>query len=187
MHIPIAYGVIDKDSGKELVPTAVYHLKGALGSISVDDPVDSNPVASLMRGFSAPIKLHGDAFWSDSDLAALAAFDTDIVAAWDAFNGLATRAVHEAYRHGGEVPGASDEEGKGGSPSTFSVLQECFLKVLLTDEKTSMEKAQTLALPSANALVFSFGDEKTRVDPQVGLLWSSMGLSGFHIGLGFAA
>lgn len=56
MHIPVSVGLLDKSTGEEVVPTKVLDLKQDTQSFIFDD-VTGDVVPSLMRGFSAPIKL----------------------------------------------------------------------------------------------------------------------------------
>jgi aminopeptidase N len=62
------------------------------GSVRVDfDNVGARPVPSLLRGFSAPVRLATDL--SSDDLAFLIAHDSDPVSRWDAGQELAVRAM----------------------------------------------------------------------------------------------
>ncbi|MBP9034036.1 MAG: aminopeptidase N [Pseudomonadales bacterium] len=65
--------------------------------------VGERPIPSLLRQFSAPVKLHLD--YSRDDLAALMQRDSDGVARWDAGQGLAVQVLQEqiAARRAGEA------------------------------------------------------------------------------------
>ena len=53
--------------------------------------VVSQPIPSLLRGFSAPVKVHYD--YTVDELASLIQYDTDPVARWDAGQTLMTSAL----------------------------------------------------------------------------------------------
>lgn len=95
-HIPIALGLLDENG--QAIPMQledeVAAFDGDTRVISfVEDKqtftfinVKSNPVPSILRGFSAPIKLHQDR--SNEELAFLMANDTDSFNRWDAGQNL---------------------------------------------------------------------------------------------------
>ena len=81
--IPIAVGLLDKDSGDEVVPTTVLQLKETTQTFDFPG-LKGEVVPSLLRNFSAPIKLvpvSGSV--DEDDLAFLAANDTDGLNRWD--------------------------------------------------------------------------------------------------------
>jgi aminopeptidase N len=90
-HIPVSVGLVGPD-GRDL-PLRLQGESAAAGTtrvLSLTQPsqvfrfVDSpaRPVPSLLRGFSAPVKLEFD--YTGEDLAFLAAHDSDPVNRWDA-------------------------------------------------------------------------------------------------------
>ena len=85
-HVPVAIGLIDR-KGKDLVPTRVLDLKEQTQNF-IFEGVSEHPLPSLMRGFSAPIRL--DAGYSDDDLVRLMAEDSDGFARCEAGQILAT-------------------------------------------------------------------------------------------------
>ncbi|OMO79568.1 Peptidase M1, alanine aminopeptidase/leukotriene A4 hydrolase [Corchorus capsularis] len=107
MFIPVAVGLLDS-SGKDIPLSSVYH-DGTLQSISSNNqPVFSTvlrltkkeeefvfsdiferPIPSLLRGYSAPIRLESDL--SDSDLFFLLAHDSDEFNRWEAGQLLARK------------------------------------------------------------------------------------------------
>jgi len=103
LHIPLRMGLIGRD-GTELA----LKLKGADDSHGQTDRVlnvtkgiqsfvftgiDAEPVPSLLRGFSAPVKLHFD--YSREDLLFLMTRDTDGFNRWDASQQLAVQVIEE--------------------------------------------------------------------------------------------
>lgn len=98
MHIPVAVGLLGPD-GNDLPlwlkgetgatgTTRVLHVRQAEQSFEFVD-VPTAPVPSLLRGFSAPVRLR--ASLSDTDLTFLLAHDGDPFNRWEAAQTLATR------------------------------------------------------------------------------------------------
>ncbi|GMH88628.1 hypothetical protein TrVE_jg3264 [Triparma verrucosa] len=96
-HIPVAFGVIDSETGAELVESQVLHFKEA--SKSFEFKLSSDPkgtaVPSVMRGFSAPVKIVSEASpaTQKTDLLTLAAYDTDGFNRWEAGQKLYAEAI----------------------------------------------------------------------------------------------
>ena len=103
--IPIAMGLLAVD-GAALTETTVLMLSEAEQHFIFDD-VPAAPVPSLLRGFSAPVKLSG---LSRERLALLAAQDTDPFVAWESGQQFATGVLLEmaAANRGGETPALDD-------------------------------------------------------------------------------
>ncbi|MEZ0225700.1 MAG: aminopeptidase N [Alphaproteobacteria bacterium] len=82
MHMPIAVGLLGK-SGKDLLPegTHVLQLKEKQQSFTFDN-IAEKPVPSILRGFSAPVKITTDQ--TEDDLLFLMANDSDGFNRWDA-------------------------------------------------------------------------------------------------------
>ena len=91
MHIPLAVGLLDK-AGQDLPlrlsgeavagrQTRVLNVRRASETFVFED-VPEEPVASLLRGFSAPVKLTRTR--PDAELAFLMAHDSDSFARWEA-------------------------------------------------------------------------------------------------------
>ncbi|XP_012471799.1 puromycin-sensitive aminopeptidase [Gossypium raimondii] len=107
MFIPVAVGLLDS-SGKDMTLSSVYH-NGTLQSVaSNNQPVLSTvlrvtkkeeefvfcdiferPIPSLLRGYSAPVRLESDL--SDSDLFFLLAHDSDEFNRWESGQVLARK------------------------------------------------------------------------------------------------
>lgn len=100
LHIPLAVGLVGPD-GQDLplilqgeaadiatVTTRVLDIKQAEQSI-VFTQISAEPVPSLLRGFSAPVKLEFD--WRDDQLAFLMGHDSDSFCRWEAGQALAQR------------------------------------------------------------------------------------------------
>ncbi len=97
-HIPFAMGLVGED-GRDLPlkledeteatqSTRVLSLRKAEERFVFTD-IPARPVPSLLRGFSAPVRLNYD--WSDNDLAFLMANDSDPFSRWEAGQTYAER------------------------------------------------------------------------------------------------
>ena len=102
MHIPLSVGLLD-GAGRDL-PLRLSGEANAGGTTRVLDvrtprdvfvfeDVPEKPVASLLRGFSAPVKL--EAPRSDDELTFLMAHDSDPFARWEAGQQLGARLILE--------------------------------------------------------------------------------------------
>ncbi len=100
LHIPVAAGLVGRD-GRDMplklagetepgAGTRVLHLREETQSFHFVD-VPSQPVPSLLRGFSAPVILEFD--YEDDELALLVARDSDPVNRWDAAQRSFARAM----------------------------------------------------------------------------------------------
>ena len=88
--IPVSYQVIDQVTGAVVVPETLFELSDESASIT-HDGIATNPVVSILRGLSAPVKLEMDR--SVDELVALARFDDDGVNRWDAIQELYMQAI----------------------------------------------------------------------------------------------
>ncbi|MGA0778619.1 MAG: aminopeptidase N [Gemmobacter sp.] len=100
LHIPVAVGLLGPN-GDEVVPTRVLELTEA-EQVFVFEGLAARPVASVLRGFSAPVVL--DHPMEDATRAFLLAHDTDPVNRWDAGRQLA-RAILGRMVTEGAAPG----------------------------------------------------------------------------------
>lgn len=87
--IPVNVGLIGAD-GRELAPTQTLVVTQAAETFTFAD-IASEPVPSILRGFSAPVILDHD--YSDAQLLTLLAHDTDPFNRWEAGQRLALRAA----------------------------------------------------------------------------------------------
>ena len=100
LMIPVTVGLLDRDGNElSLVLSGSDSVEEGSLTLVLDkesqsftfEEVDSEPVPSLLRGFSAPVKLEYD--YSDADLALLMANDSDTFVRWEAAQLLATNAI----------------------------------------------------------------------------------------------
>ncbi len=103
-HIPLALGLVDRRGHDlplqldgETMPggtTRVLELREAEQSFTFVN-VPCPPVPSLLRDFSAPVRL--DYPWTQDDLIFLVACDSDAFCRWEAANTCASRLLKELY------------------------------------------------------------------------------------------
>jgi aminopeptidase N len=158
MHIPVAVGLLDAE-GRDL-PLRLEGEPGPDGTtrlLSLREPaqtfrfvgVPTRPTPSLLRGFSAPVRLR--ARFSDEQLAFRMAHDADAFSRWDAGQQLATRVLLQRVddvRHG--RPLVCPEH-----------LTHAFARVLETSPHDPALAAEALVLPSESYLA----DEMEVADP----------------------
>ena len=149
MHIPIAVGLLDMATGEEVVSTTVLDLKEESQTFTFDG-LKGDVVPSLLRMFSAPIKLlpeSGDV--DEEDLAFLAARDTDGFNRWESGQKLFTSLIFQTL----------DDKV---SEKTTAYVSEAFGRAL-SDKKTTdfSIQAYTLILPSEGTLA----EDMEVVDP----------------------
>jgi aminopeptidase N len=90
--IPITIGLLSKITGKEILKSKVLVLKEKKETFVFENINESKPILSLLRNFSAPVKVIYDQ-QTDDDLAFLMSHDTDVFNRWDASNRLATKII----------------------------------------------------------------------------------------------
>jgi aminopeptidase N len=150
-HIPIAMGLIGSAGDLPL------HLKDAEPDFETADNthkvleltraeqtfvftrVQEQPVPSLLRGFSAPVKLHYD--YSSADLIVLMSRDSDGFNRWEASQQLGLRAIYRAME--------SHQQGK--SLANWQVepeLVDAYRSVLQDESLDQAMVAYMLSLPS---------------------------------------
>jgi len=121
------------------VTERVLVLDEAATTVSFVD-VPPGTVPSLLRGFSAPVKL--DAGWSEEDLAFLAGSDDDPFGRWEALQSLSTRALLAMVR-----------ALRAGKPAVLDQrVVEAFRASLADDRLEPAFLAELLALPGESLL-----------------------------------
>ena len=151
--IPLAIGLLD-DRGQEMALRLEGEAETAPGTrmlevsearqqfefIDIPEP----PVPSLLRGFSAPVKVHYD--YSDAQLMFLMANDSDGFSRWDAAQSLAQRILLKMVSEpGAEVPAG---------------FIDAFRQALTAPVDDQALLAEVLTLPSESYL----GDQMEQVD-----------------------
>jgi len=116
-HVPLAIGLLGPD-GRD-IPLRLAHEAAPVGTTRVLEVtqarqtfvlggIDAPPVPSLLRGFSAPVRV--DFPYTAHDLAFLAAHDSDAVGRWDAAQRSFADAILDLARSGrdGGTPALPD-------------------------------------------------------------------------------
>lgn len=144
--MPFAIGLLDAD-GRELAATRLHVMTAASETIQFDG-VTSEPVPSLLRGFSAPIHVQYD--YSDAQLLTLMAHDTDAFNRWEAAQRLMLRQM---------VAQVENNDAEAGlQASTVAALKA----VLMDANLDAAFKAVVLTLPTESAVA----EQLQSVDPQ---------------------
>ncbi|GAB3335617.1 aminopeptidase N [Bordetella tumulicola] len=156
-HIPFALGLLDTDG--RAIP---LHLNGATEAqdtvlLELTEPsqqwvfeqVATQPVPSLLRGFSAPVSVDYD--WTDAELALLSAHDGDPFARWEAGQELATRQIL-----------ALTAQHQSGAQMQVDARFIATWRALLTDPALDAGyRARALTLPSEKTLA----ERQEAIDP----------------------
>jgi len=148
-HIPFALGLLDEQgSDMSLVcsnpafnsQTQVLNLTQDVETF-VFEGICTRPVPSLLRGFSAPVKLHYD--YTSAQLLHLMAYDSDGFNQWDAGQTLATNVILNLA-----------DDVLAGKPLTLdSDLMRVFEKLVASQGDDLAKQAQMLSLPSLAYLI----------------------------------
>lgn len=144
--IPVAMGLIGAD-GRELLPTQVLELTGPEESFTFEG-LASRPIASLLRGFSAPVILNQTL--TREDRAVLLAHDTDPVNRFEAGRALAQDILLAMIREGAK-PG----------PDYLDALR----MMLCNEGLDPAFRALALGLPSQDDLATALHDAGDTPDP----------------------
>jgi len=157
LHIPIKFGLLGPngddlplrlESGKD-ISNGLIHLRDAEQTFRFTD-VASPPVLSLLRGFSAPVKLTVNL--SDRDLEFLMANDSDLFNRWQAGQSYALRfltSATDAFRNGKE-------------PASVSAYAGALAATLRDETLEPAYRAEVLKLPSESDVTREIG---SNVDP----------------------
>ena len=173
-HIPFALGLLDSD-GRDLPVTLAGETAAMPGTrmLELREPEErfefaglaERPVPSLLRGFSAPVKVRFN--YSDAMLTFLMAHDSDPFNRWDAAQTLAQRVLLA------QVTARAD-----GQPMMLpEEFAEAFRLALVEEGGDQALQAEVLTLPSESYL----GDQMAVVDVDgihAARLWTRVELAG---------
>ncbi len=143
-HIPLRVGLLDKE-GNDLVLNAAGETELVLDVTQaretfVFDALEECPLPSLLRGFSAPVRVKYN--YSRDDLLFLMEHDSDHFNRWDACQRLASGVIDEMV--------AAMEQGKTCAPDERLIRA---FGTIINDTSIDMAvKAEMLVLPSDAAL-----------------------------------
>jgi aminopeptidase N len=154
LHIPVAIGLVLPD-GSDALPekTTVLSLTAETQSFSFDN-IPAAPVASLLRGFSAPVQLEFEQ--NDAELAHLMAHDSDPFNRWEAGQRLASRVLMAGIAVAGE--------GNGWIPDAFvNAVDRVLDDGIRGDAALS---AEALMLPAEQVLAEDMASAGLVIDPE---------------------
>jgi len=132
MHVPIVAALVSADG--VVAEPRLWELTEREQTFTFES-APKGAVPSLLRGFSAPVKLEMDL--SVEELEILAARDDDPFVKWDAWQQLATKVVLAKYDGAAEVP---------------AYLLNAFKATLATEAVEESLRAYSLALPDFSTL-----------------------------------
>ena len=152
-HIPLALGLLDPHTGQDLplqlkgeepptsgaATTRVLDLREETQTFRFENLSDA-PIPSLLRGFSAPVKLEQDI--SDENLVFVLAHDSDPFNRWDAGQKYATRVILRGV----------DDLAAGRAPEPDSAFVNALGTVLSDSDKDPQLAAEILTLPGEAVL-----------------------------------
>lgn len=144
MHIPVSVGLIGPN-GDNLIETQILHLKDATQSFTFEG-IGTRPVPSILRNFSAPVKLTTDL--SDDDLKFLMVHDSDGFNRWEAGQTFALKTINRMI----------DDKA---SPDDLIKALEAILDQVLAGSGDKALLARALALPDVSII----GQSRKSVDP----------------------
>lgn len=146
LHIPVAIGLLGKD-GKDLIETNVLHLTEAKQSFVIEG-VNEVPVPSVLRNFSAPVKLKTEL--TNAELTFLMLNDSDGFNAWEAGQQLYLRMLNHMI----------DEDTKDICPRFMEAIGT-LIEQGFDEETDKALLARALSLPSISYI----GQQRDEVDP----------------------
>ena len=144
--IPIAYSIFEKDSKKE-ISNRTQVLSSSEMSMTVSN-VESEPICSFLKWFSAPVKL--DYTYSAEDLEFLVKHDSDEFIQYECFAEYAKKLILQEYSKQVWNPDNSSDY----MLENFLAL---FKHVLIWDNYSNSLKTEILELPGEQDLVETIG------------------------------
>jgi aminopeptidase N len=147
-HIPVKIGLLDV-SGKEfLLDSPVLHVKKTVEVFEFEN-IPAKPIPSLLRGFSAPVKINFD--YTDADFQILFKHDPDKFNRWEAGQKYAINTLLGLI--------ADFQTGRQFKHPTAFIA--AFQHVLRTSQDDKLLLAEMLTLPSEKYLA----EQMTVIDP----------------------
>jgi aminopeptidase N len=163
LHMPVALGLVLPD-GSDVFPTRILSFTATSQSFIFDD-VPAQPVASLLRGFSAPVQLDFDQ--SDAELAHLMAHDSDAFNRWEAGQRLATRVLLAGIKVGAGGTANAVSAASLGTAWIPDSLVAAFARVLDDAPGDPAFAAEALVLPAEAVLAEGVVAQGDVIDPEV--------------------
>jgi len=151
-HIPVEVRLLDAD-GVPLSPPTLLELTEAEQDFTFDN-VPTPPLPSVLRGFSAPVKLQMET--SDQDLAILAANDDDAFNRWDAAQRLYKKKILDLIA---QIQSGVEE---ASLPPVDPAVLSVFRSSLVDPSLDPALRAYALAMPDFTTL----SQEMSIIDPE---------------------
>ena len=152
VHLPLAVGLVGRDGRRFGESTRPAQGRGADGTTVLDvrdveerfvfRDIDAPPVVSVLRGFSAPVRIAMER--PDEDLVTLLAHDPDPFARWDAGQTLALARLDRLIK--------ADGRPAAGTAAADPTFVEAMRAVLNDRSIDGAFAAEVLALPSESYL-----------------------------------
>ncbi|MPV85479.1 aminopeptidase N [Ostreibacterium oceani] len=142
--IPIAYRLFD-EAGQSLCDERTIVLTESEKTIEFGS-LSKRPVASILRNFSAPVRLHFEQ--SIDDLHTLVRFDDDLFVRYDALHHILKSAVSQLIGQQTTPQKTPQKTPQSIPQSTLTQLVGTYEYLLTKDNTPAIEKAELLALPS---------------------------------------
>lgn len=160
MHIPFALGLLD-GNGKDMIGATVLDFRKPRQSF-VFKGLKERPVLSLLRNFSAPVRL--EYARSDDELLFLLAHDSDPFNRWEAGQRLGEKYVLAmAVQSGKQKKTAKSTVIESTAVQSYAKALE---KVLLDDHLDCAFRAMVLTLPSESELGLTLAARGIKIDPE---------------------
>jgi aminopeptidase N len=174
--IPVAMGLLSQDgtefplrlkgSDKDLGTNTVLRLDQESAEYTFTG-IDSEPVPSLLRGFSAPVKMEVEG-QSEEDLSVLLAHDTDEFNRWEAGQRLAKKLLVNLYESAiNSSKGSTVEERIQSAGGVSTSLMEAFRRVLSDASLDGAFASAAITLPDSSELLEQVPDADPVVLHQV--------------------
>lgn len=147
--LPVRVGLLDAETGAELSEHSQVLLLESESDTFAFSGLNREPVASVLRGFSAPVRLRMDR--SDTELAFLMAHDADSFNRWDAGQTLAKKLLLSA----------ANDVARGRPLKMSAEFRDAFGRLLNDDSPDESFKSLAITLPLESVL----GQEMDVIDP----------------------
>ncbi len=149
-HMPLSVGLLSA-KGKDLCGTKILHLRKEVETFAFEN-IDEKPIASLLRDFSAPVRLESGV--SDADLLFLMSHDSDSFNRWEAAQKLYMRLLLSLLSLKNPKPLEL-------SPKLVAALG----RVLCDSRMDAAVRAMTLTLPSEAEIGMAVKISGKPIDP----------------------
>ncbi|MER2520542.1 MAG: aminopeptidase N [Bdellovibrionales bacterium] len=159
MHIPFAVGLLGQD-GRDMMETKILDLHKSRQSFEFSG-LKEKPVLSLLRDYSAPLRLDYDS--EDEDLLFLLAHDSDPFNRWEAGQKLGEKYLLEIAANPNK---RSKTISAALSEKTLEAYAKALEGVLVDDKLDGAYRAMALTLPSESELGLALVARGKKIDPE---------------------